>query len=235
MQRRTRGRFELHPLFDDVIAAELTVRDGRFTGELTGVPPTGETRAQAMIDYAAAAYAPDAFCRWDDDDYSLPWRLETSARELEKSGRLEWRPNNYWWFRKGLPELHEVTRAGNTHVMALWRPDVLDVIGGYPDTTGDEDQRFNRELDRHGVSPMVGGDLDPMQIFYVYRWGVSQRHLSGRGGRREELDDHYQQIGELPIQRGTFEITPRRWDWPTVVKTIATGRSDCTKRPYWQL
>ncbi len=42
----------LHPLFDDVIAAELTVRKGRFTGELTGVPPTGETRAQAMIDYA---------------------------------------------------------------------------------------------------------------------------------------------------------------------------------------
>jgi alcohol-forming fatty acyl-CoA reductase len=42
----------LRPLFDDVIAAELRTRDGRFTGELRNVPPTGETRAQVMIEWA---------------------------------------------------------------------------------------------------------------------------------------------------------------------------------------
>lgn len=44
----------LEPLFDDIISASLGVVDGRYNGELTDVPPTGETRAQALMDYAAA-------------------------------------------------------------------------------------------------------------------------------------------------------------------------------------
>jgi len=43
------------PLFDDVICAEMTVApDGTYTGELTDVPPTGEARAQALVDYCLA-------------------------------------------------------------------------------------------------------------------------------------------------------------------------------------
>ena len=44
----------LRPLFDDIVAAEMTIRDGRYTGELVKVPPTGEARAQAMADFARA-------------------------------------------------------------------------------------------------------------------------------------------------------------------------------------
>lgn len=45
----------LAPLFDDIVAASLSVGpDGRYTGELEAVPPTGETRAQALFDYADA-------------------------------------------------------------------------------------------------------------------------------------------------------------------------------------
>ncbi len=44
----------LGPLFDDVICAEMSQRDGRYTGELLAVPPTGEVRAQALRDYAEA-------------------------------------------------------------------------------------------------------------------------------------------------------------------------------------
>jgi HAD superfamily hydrolase (TIGR01490 family) len=43
----------LRPLFDDVIATELGTSDGRLTGELLAAPPTGETRAQVLMDYAA--------------------------------------------------------------------------------------------------------------------------------------------------------------------------------------
>jgi alcohol-forming fatty acyl-CoA reductase len=42
----------LEPLFDDIVATSLGVRDGAYTGELTTVPPTGESRAQALMDYA---------------------------------------------------------------------------------------------------------------------------------------------------------------------------------------
>ncbi|MFM8481920.1 MAG: HAD family hydrolase, partial [Actinomycetota bacterium] len=45
----------LRPLFDEIIAAEMTVRpDGTYSGELSQVPPTGETRAQVLADYCRA-------------------------------------------------------------------------------------------------------------------------------------------------------------------------------------
>ncbi len=44
----------LAPLFDDIVAAEMGVHRGAYNGELTDVPPTGETRAQILMDYAAA-------------------------------------------------------------------------------------------------------------------------------------------------------------------------------------
>ncbi len=44
----------LRPLFDDIVCASLETRDGRYTGGMREVPPTGEARAQVMADYAAA-------------------------------------------------------------------------------------------------------------------------------------------------------------------------------------
>lgn len=46
----------LEPLFDDIVAPSLaTTADGRYyNGRMTDVPPTGETRAQALRDYAEA-------------------------------------------------------------------------------------------------------------------------------------------------------------------------------------
>jgi fatty acyl-CoA reductase len=44
----------LAPLFDDIVAASLDVEHGAYTGEMREVPPTGESRAQALFDYAAA-------------------------------------------------------------------------------------------------------------------------------------------------------------------------------------
>ena len=41
-------------LFDDIVCAELGVVDGKYDGQLTSVPPTGEARYQALVDYAAA-------------------------------------------------------------------------------------------------------------------------------------------------------------------------------------
>ncbi|MFZ9482888.1 MAG: HAD-IB family phosphatase [Ilumatobacteraceae bacterium] len=45
----------LRPLFDEIVAAKMTVRpDGTYSGNLSQVPPTGETRAQILADYCAA-------------------------------------------------------------------------------------------------------------------------------------------------------------------------------------
>ena len=42
----------LRPLFDDIVAAEMTHSDGTWDGELRTVPPTGEARYQTLVDYA---------------------------------------------------------------------------------------------------------------------------------------------------------------------------------------
>ena len=64
----------LMPLFDDVICAQLAVGpDGTFTGELTDVPPTGETRAQALLDYSAAnGFDPAESVAYADSTSDLP-------------------------------------------------------------------------------------------------------------------------------------------------------------------
>ena len=44
----------LRPLFDDIVCATMSVEDGRYTGQMREVPPTGESRASALFDYADA-------------------------------------------------------------------------------------------------------------------------------------------------------------------------------------
>ena len=45
----------LRPLFDDIVCTQMTIApDGTYTGQMTAVPPTGESRAQALYDYAEA-------------------------------------------------------------------------------------------------------------------------------------------------------------------------------------
>ncbi|MEZ5139139.1 MAG: HAD-IB family hydrolase [Acidimicrobiales bacterium] len=44
----------LRPLFDDIVSASLAVDErGRYLGQMVDVPPTGESRASALFDYAA--------------------------------------------------------------------------------------------------------------------------------------------------------------------------------------
>ena len=43
----------LKPLFDDIVSASLAVDDqGRYLGQMVDVPPTGESRASALFEYA---------------------------------------------------------------------------------------------------------------------------------------------------------------------------------------
>jgi alcohol-forming fatty acyl-CoA reductase len=44
----------LEPLFDDIVCASMTVENGRYTGKMRDTPPTGESRASALFDYADA-------------------------------------------------------------------------------------------------------------------------------------------------------------------------------------
>jgi hypothetical protein len=107
--------------------------------------PTQSDKIEFMLGVATG----ELFCRWDDDDISLPWRLSLSEAKL--GDRLEWRPENYWYVPKG-GRMAEVRSPGNTHIMAIWRRETLERIGGYPaKRAGGEDQEFNQASHRPDV------------------------------------------------------------------------------------
>ncbi len=64
----------LRPLFDEIIAAEMSVRaDGTYSGEMTTVPPTGEARAQLLADYCdSEGYSLDECVAYADSSSDLP-------------------------------------------------------------------------------------------------------------------------------------------------------------------
>ncbi len=64
----------LRPLFDEIIAAEMTTTsEGRLSGELAVVPPTGETRAQILADYCdAEGLSLDESVAYADSTSDLP-------------------------------------------------------------------------------------------------------------------------------------------------------------------
>ncbi len=64
----------LEPLFDEIISARLAVAaNGTYTGELTDVPPTGETRAQLLADYCRAnGLDPSESVAYADSTSDLP-------------------------------------------------------------------------------------------------------------------------------------------------------------------
>ena len=64
----------LRPLFDEIIAAEMSVKaDGTYSGRMTSVPPTGETRAQLLADYCTReGLLLSESCAYADSTSDLP-------------------------------------------------------------------------------------------------------------------------------------------------------------------
>ncbi|QDU73724.1 hypothetical protein Pan97_07230 [Bremerella volcania] len=187
-------------------------------------------KIQAMIDKNPDC---DMFCRWDDDDISLPNRLTLSHDHLLAGNCLEWRPNNYVWSTSPGSYRH-ISKPGNTHVMSLWRRDVLKYFpeGKYPQRiSGWEDQTFNQYLSQYNVPRSVEKSISYQDVTYVYRWGASDRHLSSkRQGSDSSLQAHYDSIGTQPIRAGNFTIHPY-WqrDYESEVRSLDHHVSDSSR------
>ena len=141
------------------------------------------------------------FTRWDDDDISLPWRLSLS---MEKMGsNTNWHPRNHWYCHGEETKIQGMTEdPGNVHNMQLFTHETLKAMGGYPRFTScGEDQEFIRFLENSGK---VYKDVLPeSECFYLYRFGVSDIHLSNYPANKS-----WDVLARQPVHAGTYHIKP---------------------------
>jgi glycosyltransferase involved in cell wall biosynthesis len=139
---------------------------------------------------------------WNDDDISLPWRLSFSVERLGDASYFN--PRRYWFLDSGV--LHFDHSMGYTHNASIFRRAAFEAVGRYPSVSLGEDAAMDGALAtlEHVVDPAQGAEeLERSEWFYIYRWGVSPVHLSGRAD-----DDFYEEIGRRPIRPGRFLLYP---------------------------
>jgi glycosyltransferase involved in cell wall biosynthesis len=158
------------------------------------LPSLGDKRNAGVLLSAGEFIAP-----WDDDDISLPWRLSHSVERLHYG---DYYNPLLWWLRDG--NGLQLSR-GVGHNMSMFRRSAWESVGGHPSMTLGEDQVMDerlRENVRFVSEPQPGTEeWPPSERFYIYRWGVSQLHLSTQ-------KESWENTGKLPIEPGRFELHP---------------------------
>lgn len=174
------------------------------------------------LNAAAEQASGDLLAPWDDDDVSLPWRLSQGVRGIA-DGRY-FHPGGYWFLDPN--GLHSDHRLGLAHACTLFTREGFVAAGGYPATSGDFDQRFDGRI--RDLAGIVGPTpaSSPVEWSYVYRWGVSPVHLSGR----RPHDPWYAEIGRRPVASGTYRLRPR-WSCDWVATTRAALRAGRALQP----
>jgi glycosyl transferase family 2 len=155
-----------------------------------------------------------------DDDVNLPWRLAFSVDRLGAADYFN--PRAYWFLEPA--GLHADHAMGYAHNASLFTRAAFESVGGYPAISVGYDATMDGLLGTgtaHVVDPLRGAaKLTTGEWFYIYRWGVSPVHISGRG----EGETFYQEIGARPVQPGTFRLHPDwRRDYVADTRALVTG------------
>ena len=152
---------------------------------------------------AVALARGDVLAPWDDDDISLPWRLELS---LELLGHAEYSsPGMIWLSRDRLMQRPPVRFLAK--VASIFTRTGFQEVGGYRAISFGEDLRFDEDLRTYtslnSYADANGYELPPGDIFYLYRAGASGNHLS-----RAHNPFRWDEIGSRPIDQGHFTLHP---------------------------
>lgn len=144
----------------------------------------------------------DILMVWDDDDLSLRGRIEQA---LDYIGR-GWRYFNPGWSLYEERGKERVRGGGVCHNASAYTREAFLAVGGlYASLCGGEDADMDRRLrEKFGCNAPV------KESEYVYRWGVAPHHISGLAdySAADTCAEHYRRIGEMPVVRGVFDITP---------------------------
>jgi hypothetical protein len=158
------------------------------------LPSLGDKRNAGVLLSAGEIIAP-----WDDDDISLPWRLSHSFERLRDA---DYYNPHFWWLMDG-NGLHLSGGCGLN--MSLFRRSAWEAVGGHPSMTLGEDQDMHHRLQesvRFVTEPQPGlEEWPPEERYYIYRWGVSQLHLSTQ-------EESWENMGKMEIEPGRYVLHP---------------------------
>ena len=169
---------------------------------------------------AIALATGDFIMPWEDDDISLPWRVSQAVAMLGES--------DYWKPPQVVFSVHGGTirtdhTVGVRHHAGVFRKSAWKRVGGYPHTSGNQDMLFDARLEAQcsvshpRPSPTPWLVMPPSQWAYVYRWGVSNAHLSGAPNPEE----FYGKVGRMPVYPGRFSLWPKwQTDYVALVKAV---------------
>ena len=135
----------------------------------------------------------------DDDDISLPGR---AAQAADKLSDADWYDPGCRWFQPGKFDSLVMDDKNCTHHACAYRklPSIV-----YPSITKEEDQWISSWARSESHKRNLRGKFerldDPKKLQYIYRWGVSRNHLSGKSNMQADWDNR-------PARPGTFEIVP---------------------------
>lgn len=144
---------------------------------------------------------------WEDDDVSLPWRAAQAVRML--AGEWEyWNPRAYWSHTTA-DKYFRADGKGYGHNASAYRRRAF--LNRYePHSKGHDSAAESWAQKNLNCNPQKITDYG--EASYVYRWGVSDLHLSAFWGSRD-LDELY--LNNDPGPPGVYRIEPRmRFDYP---------------------
>lgn len=145
--------------------------------------------------YAIEQANGEFICPWEDDDLSLPHRLALSR---EKIGSANYFNPKAYFFSCGDTYRYEAGK-GYAHNCSMFRKAAWKAVGGYPHTSGPQDAGMDGLLRSYGG--VVDGPVQEEEAFYVYRWGVSELHLSGQGDTQKAYDEYASRATEKVTRR----------------------------------
>lgn len=137
-------------------------------------------------------------CPWEDDDISLPWRMSLSLGLIEDK---EYFNPQYGWYEESGKLIH-THGHGVCHNASMFK---LSPFNRYAQTSGNQDHVFDlamKRANKHSLKTLP----NKSDWFYVYRWGVSDFHLSGFPNTEEA----YKKGSAVEPVTGTFQIIPRK-------------------------
>ena len=169
---------------------------------------------------AVALARGDLLVPWDDDDISLPWRLELSVARLGEGDYYS--PGMVWVARDGEMQREPVWYFA--HVASMFTRSGFQDVGGYRALSFGEDLRFDEDLrTMTRLSPFSDPNVHQLpagDLFYLYRAGASGNHLS-----RTHNPFRWDEIGSRPIDQGHYTLRPHwRMDYIALTRRQAVVR-----------